>query len=105
MAFIKSFFTRNADDDGVLYVKADTIMVYDSIWQINDDCSIVFDDNRIEINSLMMHTKSQSMALNGYFPKTDADTLNIKTIVSENGDGSCPECGKQVVCYDEYGYQ
>lgn len=77
MAFIKSFFTRNADDDGVLYVKADTIMVYDSIWQINDDCSIVFDDNRIEINSLMMHTKSQSMALNGYFPKTDADTLNM----------------------------
>ena len=34
--------------------------------------------------------------------KRDADTLNIKTIVSENGDGSCPECGEQVVCYDEY---
>lgn len=32
----------------------------------------------------------------------DAEMLNIKTIVSENGDGCCPECGEQVVCYDEY---
>ena len=32
----------------------------------------------------------------------DADTLNIKTIVTEYGDGICPECCVQVVCYDEY---
>ena len=75
-ALIKSLFTRNADADGVLYVKADTIMINDSIWRIND-CNIVFDDDRIEINSLMMQTGSQSMALNGYYPKTGADSLNM----------------------------
>ena len=32
----------------------------------------------------------------------DANTLSIKTIVSENGDGICPECCVQVVCHDEY---
>lgn len=29
-------------------------------------------------------------------------TLTIKRVVSENGDGHCPECGEQVVFYDEY---
>ena len=30
------------------------------------------------------------------------NTLNMRTVVSENGDGCCPECGVQIVCYDEY---
>lgn len=34
----------------------------------------------------------------------DAEMLNIKTIVSENGDGCCPKCGEQVVCFDEYDF-
>lgn len=78
-AIIKSMFTQNAEDGGVLFIKADSIVINDSLWNINDDCSIVFDDNRVKINKLMMKTKSefQSMALNGYFPKTDADTLTM----------------------------
>ena len=76
-ALIKSIFTRNYDDGGVLYIKADSIMINDSVWNINRDCSIVFDDNGMEINKLMMRTNSQSMALNGYYPKTNADTLTM----------------------------
>lgn len=32
----------------------------------------------------------------------DNSTLTIKRVVSENGDGHCPECREQVVFYDEY---
>ncbi|MBQ2499622.1 MAG: translocation/assembly module TamB domain-containing protein, partial [Bacteroidales bacterium] len=77
MALIESVFTNNAEDGGVLFIKADTILINDSVWRINHDCSIVFKDNRVAINSLMMQTNSQSMAINGYYPKTDADSLNM----------------------------
>lgn len=28
--------------------------------------------------------------------------LTVKTIESENGHGCCPECGEQIVCFDEF---
>ena len=76
-AFIKSVFTQNAENGGVLKINSDDIKINDSIWNINPDCSLVFNHNRIAINKLMMFTGSQSMSLNGYYPKTDADTLNM----------------------------
>lgn len=76
-AFIKSVFTQSADRGGVLNIKSDDIMINDTIWNINPECNLVFDNNRIEINKLMLYTQSQSMSLNGYFPKTNIDTLNM----------------------------
>ena len=42
----------------------------------------------------------------GYSASIEAErrgsTLNLRTVVSENGDGICPECCEQIVCYDEY---
>ena len=32
----------------------------------------------------------------------NANSLNMKTVVSVNGDGTCPECGETIVCFDEY---
>ena len=34
--------------------------------------------------------------------KRNDTSLNIRTVVSENGNGMCPECGEHIVCYDEY---
>lgn len=28
--------------------------------------------------------------------------LHFEFIESENGNGSCPECGEQIVCFDEF---
>ena len=75
-AFIKSVFTQSPETGGVLRINSDDIKIYDTIWNISPDCNIVF-DNRIEINKLMLYTDSQSMALNGFYPKTNADTLNM----------------------------
>ncbi len=42
----------------------------------------------------------------GYAATIEAErsssALNMRTVVSENGDGFCEECGEQIVCYDEY---
>lgn len=42
----------------------------------------------------------------GYSATIEAErsgnALNMRTVVSENGDGICPECYEQIVCYDEY---
>ena len=42
----------------------------------------------------------------GYSATIEAErsgnALNMRTVVSENGDGFCEECGEQIVCYDEY---
>lgn len=77
-AFIKSVFTQTDDNVGVLRLKSDDIIINDSIWDFNPDCSIVFGDDRIEINDLTLHSTSQSMSLNGYVPNTDADTLTME---------------------------
>lgn len=42
----------------------------------------------------------------GYQASVDAskrgNEVEITTIIAPNGDGYCPECGEQVVCFDEY---
>lgn len=76
-AFIKSVFTQSPENGGVLSIKSDDILINDSIWNINPECNLVFNNNRIAINKLMLFTDTQSMSLNGYFPKTARDTLNM----------------------------
>lgn len=76
-AFIKSVFTQSPENGGVLSIKSDDIKINDSIWNLSDDCSLVFKDNRVAINKLMLYTDTQSMSLNGYFPSADRDTLNM----------------------------
>ena len=76
-AFIKSVFTQSDEEGGVLSIKSDDIVINDSIWNINPECSIVFHNGRTAINKLMLFTDSQSMSLNGYFPNTEADTLKM----------------------------
>ena len=76
-AFIKSIFTLDAENGGVLSIKSDDIRINDSIWNINPECNLIFNKNRIAINKLMLFTETQSMSVNGYYPKTEADTLNM----------------------------
>ena len=76
-AFIRSIFTRDEENGGVLSIKSDEIKINDSIWNINKDCTLVFNDKSLNINKLMLYTDYQSMSLNGHYPKTDADTLNM----------------------------
>ena len=77
IALINAKFSLDPDDGGVLSITSDTIRINDSIWNINPDCNLVFNNNRTAINKLMLSTDSQSMSLNGYFPKKDADTLKM----------------------------
>lgn len=76
-AFIRSVFTLDETSGGVLSIKSDDIIINDSIWYINPECNIVFNDDRIAINKLMLYTDTQLMSLNGYYPKTEADTLKM----------------------------
>ena len=33
---------------------------------------------------------------------TASSTLHMELFESENGNGFCPECGEQLVCFDEF---
>ena len=64
-------------DGGRLHVAATDILINDSIWSLSPTCYIDFNKKGVFINEFDVYSGSQSMSVNGYFPKTSRDTLYL----------------------------
>ena len=64
-------------EGGRLRVSATDLMVNDSVWSLSPTCYIDFKKNGVFINEFDVYSGSQSMSVNGYFPKTNRDTLYL----------------------------
>lgn len=52
------------------------ILINDSIWSINPDNFVVFDDGNIQISNLELSSLDQSLTIDGMVPFTKSDTLS-----------------------------
>ena len=64
-------------DGGRLYVSASDLVVNDSLWSLGPDCYVDFKKKKIFINDFYVYSGSQSMSVDGYFSKTNRDTLYL----------------------------
>ena len=64
-------------DGGRLKVFANDVLVNDSVWSLSPECYIDFRKNKMFIHEFDIYSGNQSMSVNGYFPKTNADTLYL----------------------------
>ena len=62
---------------GRLEISASDVLVNDSIWSLSPTCYVDFKKNKIFINEFDIYSGNQSMSVNGYFPKTNRDTLYL----------------------------
>ena len=84
-AYIKSVFVPYEHYGGLLSIMSDEIMLNDTVWKLHPDCNLDFRKDKTLINKLQLNTGTQSMALDGCYPKRDIDTL---TAVFTNMDVS-----------------
>ncbi len=64
-------------EGGRLHVSTSDLVVNDSLWSLGPDCYVDFKKDKIFINELDVYSGNQSMSVNGYFPKTNRDTLYL----------------------------
>ena len=74
-AHIKSVFTPYETSGGVLNLSSDLIQINDTLWNLNPNCSIIFNKNGTDFENLTLYTTTQRIAINGAFPYHDSDTL------------------------------
>ena len=60
---------------GRLQVSASDVVVNDTVWTLSPTCYVDFKKNKVFINEFDIYSGNQSMSINGYFPKTNVDTL------------------------------
>ncbi len=60
-----------------LYLTSSDIRINDTLWNMSPDCYIDFVKNNISFNGFKLYSNTQSVSLNGVFPKTNADTLSV----------------------------
>ena len=76
-AHLKSIYVPHKKAGGLVKVWAEELVVNDTVWTLHPQCQIDFQKNRIGIEYLMLYTNTQSMALNGYMPRRNSDTLMV----------------------------
>lgn len=72
-----ALYVLNDGNGGRLKLSASDVLVNDSLWSLSPECYIDFRKDKVFINNLDVYSGNQSMSANGYFPKTNRDTLNL----------------------------
>ena len=76
-AHIKSMFVPHPKSGGLLTIKSDEIVVNDTLWALDPNCVIDFQKTKTFINDFELYTNTQSMKVNGVYPKRNQDTLMV----------------------------
>lgn len=76
-AHLTSTFVPHKDAGGLMKIAAEHLVLNDTLWHLHPNCQIDFRKNRIGINCLALNTESQSLALNGYVPQHNNDTMMV----------------------------
>lgn len=78
-------------------------IISDTFWKLVPEMAKELAKNDISSFELVAIIESYNCGLEAEVLANYKDnTLTIKKIYSDNGDGFCPECGEQVVIFDEY---
>ncbi|MCK9450965.1 MAG: translocation/assembly module TamB [Bacteroidales bacterium] len=75
---IRAVFIPDEIYGGTLTINHNELLINDSILVINPDNYIRFERNRTEINALNVSLGHQQIAINGYVPLNESDTLEVK---------------------------
>ena len=73
---VKASYVLN-EEGGRLKISADDVLVNDSVWSLSPKSYIDFKKNKMFINDFDIYSGSQSMSLDGCFPKANTDTLYL----------------------------
>lgn len=79
-ARLLSTFVPHETSGGLMTIRSKEIIINDTMWSLNPYCQIDFQKNRTVIDSLVLFTEAQKMAVYGVYPKRDADTLKVDFI-------------------------
>ena len=74
-AWFNATFQPHEPAGGLLTINADRIIVNDTIWSLDPNCSIDFKKHRTEFKDIVLSTDSQMMSVHGVFPTHNTDTL------------------------------
>lgn len=77
-AYIRSEFIPSDVTGGKLTIKSEYIHINDTMWYMDPNCCINFKRNETFIDSLILYTGSQKLAIQGAFPRRDCDTLEVR---------------------------
>ena len=77
-ATIKSTFVPHETSGGLMSITSEEILINDTVWYLNPSCKIDFQKNKMSIDSLILYTDAQKIAIQGVYPNRDADTLKAK---------------------------
>ena len=88
------------NDNGKIYIEEGTIGNYNSL--VEDICkrlAVEFSNNCFYGHAYYDDDQCGYQSCADY--QFENGKLHIEIIESEEGDGYCPECGEQIVCFDE----
>lgn len=74
VADIKTMFVPN-ENGGIFSIKNATMVLRDTVLDLNSDSYINFAGDKIFINDIGFHTKTQSLKVTGFLPNKSEDTL------------------------------
>ena len=77
-AHIMSVFTPHQQSGGVFTFKSKLIRVNDTMWYLNPDCSLDFQEKHTYLNNFDLFTSNQRISAHGVYPKYDSDTLSAE---------------------------
>lgn len=77
-AHIMSVFTPHQQSGGVFTFKSNLIRVNDTMWYLNPNCSLDFQEKHTYLNNFDLFTGSQRISAHGVYPRHDSDTLSAE---------------------------
>lgn len=77
MADISARFVPHESSGGLLSVSIDSLLVLDTLVNLDENCFVDFRADRTVIGNLHLFTKEQAISVDGNFPSRGSDTLNV----------------------------
>lgn len=74
---IDAFYVMNDNNEGKLNISSFDVIINDTTWHMTPNSYIDFKNDKTIIKNFDFYTQVQSLKIDGYYPKTSADTLYI----------------------------
>ena len=85
-ADVKSRYVPNEKSGGLFTIDADTIIMRDTLLELNGNTYVIFKGDETLVHNLGFHTKSQALTINGLYPKHNDDTLSVSFVNLDMSD-------------------
>lgn len=78
MIDLSAKFVPNGVRGGEISLSANEFVLNDTVLYIGDSCFIDIQRDKIVVDNFNLHTKQQMLSVNGNYPKTISDTMNVE---------------------------